>query len=194
MRPMLRVTAAGLAAALALAACGGDDDDGGGAAEVATTTVAPGESESGDTAGDTTTTLAGEGATEDEPATIAIGETDLGATLVNAEGLTLYVFDNDAGGTSACVDACATAWPPVTVEGDPVVGDDVDEEDAGTITRPDGATQVTFYGMPLYTFSGDASPGDTNGLGVGEVWWPVGPGGEKLTGTADASSGASGDY
>jgi predicted lipoprotein with Yx(FWY)xxD motif len=191
---MLRVTVAGLAAVLALAACGGDDDDDGGAVADVTTTVATDETEpADDTEGDTTTTLASEDPTDDAPATLAIGETALGATIVDADGLTLYVFDNDSDGTSACVDACATAWPPVTVEGEPVVADNVDAANVGTITRADGTAQVTFYGMPLYTFSGDANPGDTNGLGVNDVWWPVDPQGEKLTGTESASSGGSVD-
>jgi predicted lipoprotein with Yx(FWY)xxD motif len=33
----------------------------------------------------------------------------------------------------------------------------------GTITRDDGTTQVTYNGRPLYHYSGDSAPGDTNG-------------------------------
>ena len=45
----------------------------------------------------------------------------------------------------------------------------------GRIKRPDGTTQVTYNGMPLYYFSGDANPGDTNGQGIGGVWFAAQP-------------------
>jgi predicted lipoprotein with Yx(FWY)xxD motif len=34
------------------------------------------------------------------------------------------------------------------------------------LTRADGATQVTYDGLPLYYWQGDAKPGDTMGDGV----------------------------
>ena len=44
----------------------------------------------------------------------------------------------------------------------------------GTITRADdGSTQVTYNGLPLYFFSGDAAPGDANGIYTG--WAAVKP-------------------
>ncbi len=184
MRPSLRMLAVGLTAMVAFTACGGDDDDDVGADTTSDTTVAESDTteapDTSDSSGTSDTTLASEEGT-DEPATLGIGEAALGAMLVDTDGLTLYVFDNDTDGTSACTDVCATAWPPLTVEGDPVVGDDVTGE-ITTITRADGTTQVAVNGMPLYRFSGDQQPGDTTGLGVGGVWWPVSPAGEKLTG------------
>ena len=35
---------------------------------------------------------------------------------------------------------------------------------------------------PLYTFAGDAAPGDVNGQGVGEVWYAVAPDGTLVEG------------
>jgi predicted lipoprotein with Yx(FWY)xxD motif len=32
-------------------------------------------------------------------------------------------------------------------------------------------TQVTYNGHLLYTYSGDSKPGDTNGEGIGGVWF-----------------------
>ena len=51
--------------------------------------------------------------------------------------------------------------------------EEVDADDIATITRDDGTKQVTFYGHPLYHFSGDAKAGDTNGQGSGSVWYLV---------------------
>ena len=39
----------------------------------------------------------------------------------------------------------------------------------GTIERPDGKTQVTFKGRPLYSFAGDSKAGDVNGEGIKDV-------------------------
>ena len=36
----------------------------------------------------------------------------------------------------------------------------------GTLTRPDGATQVTYGGLPLYYWQGDTKAGDVTGDGV----------------------------
>lgn len=44
-----------------------------------------------------------------------------------------------------------------------------------TFHRPDGLKQQAIDGWPLYAFSGDAKPGDTNGQGVGGTWYAVSP-------------------
>jgi predicted lipoprotein with Yx(FWY)xxD motif len=39
-----------------------------------------------------------------------------------------------------------------------------------TVKRADGGgTQVTYHGMPLYTFGGDGAPGQVNGNGIADV-------------------------
>ena len=44
----------------------------------------------------------------------------------------------------------------------------------GTIKRPDGTTQVTYSGAPLYTFAQDRNAGETGGQGVKDVGtWSV---------------------
>ena len=51
----------------------------------------------------------------------------------------------------------------------------------GSITRPDdGKKQVTYNGMPLYYFASDTKAGDTNGQGVGDIWWVFGADGEPI--------------
>jgi predicted lipoprotein with Yx(FWY)xxD motif len=113
-------------------------------------------------------------------ATVNERDTDLGAVLVNADGRTLYLFEKDSAGTSACTDGCADAWPPLTTTGSPTAGDGVDAAKLGTIDRGGGVVQVTYNGHPLYTYAKDAKPGDTTGQDVGGVWYVVGTNGDKL--------------
>ena len=83
-------------------------------------------------------------------------------------GFSLYVFDNDLGGSgSTCNDACATNWPPLLLADDEATG----VANLSIIVRNDGSEQVTFEGRPLYFFVGDESPGETNGNG--ELWHTV---------------------
>ena len=67
------------------------------------------------------------------------------------------------------------------VDGDVTVGDGLDAGDFGTITRDDGTTQLTVARQPLYRYTPDGEPGDTNGQGVGDVWFAVGPDGEAVS-------------
>ena len=123
-------------------------------------------------------------------ATIATAETDLGTVLVDADGFTLYLFEQDTDGTSTCTGDCAVNWPAATVEGDPVAGDGVDASLIGTTEGTDGSTQITYDGHPLYRFAGDAAAGTLNGQGVGDVWYVVSPDGQAVTGTgAQARAG-----
>ncbi len=92
----------------------------------------------------------------------------IGTVLVaGSNGMTVYVFTKDTkdSGTSACLDTCATNWPPLSVAagGAPVAGTGVAGK-LGTITRPDGTLQVTYNGKPLYFFANDKAPGDANGV------------------------------
>jgi predicted lipoprotein with Yx(FWY)xxD motif len=117
---------------------------------------------------------------EPAQATLAASDSELGTILVDAQGLTLYVFLADADGESTCYDECADTWPPLTVDSDPAAGDGVDETLLGTVARTDGATQVTYANQPLYLYAPDQEPGDVSGQSVGEVWFVVGPDGEPI--------------
>ena len=102
---------------------------------------------------------------------------DAGTILVDAAtGLTLYNFTKDTkdSGTSACTGGCLDTWPALTVDAGatPTGGDGVTGT-LGTITRDDGALQVTYNGLPLYFFKNDKAPGDLNG--VYENWVTVAP-------------------
>jgi predicted lipoprotein with Yx(FWY)xxD motif len=113
-------------------------------------------------------------------AAVNLASTSLGDVLVDGAGLTLYMFTADTDGSSACYGDCATNWPPLLLDAVPSVGAGLDSEDFGSITRDDGTTQVTFYGMPLYTFAGDRAPGDVNGQGLGGKWYVLGADGTVL--------------
>lgn len=170
-----------LAAALVLAACGSDSDSGQ-SADTTTTTTGP----------TTTTTEA-----MTDGAVVTTSESGLGTILVDAEGTTLYLFTPDDGGESTCYDACAVNWPPLI--GEPQAGDGVDPSLIGSVTRDDGAQQVTYDGWPLYYFAADAAPGDTNGQGVNGIWWVVSPDGEAIgpdasSATTDAPDDSSFEY
>lgn len=145
-----------LAAALLLvaAACGGDDGDNG-------------EDSTGEAA-------------EEPAATVAVTDSPLGSILVDGDGMTLYMFDQDGQGESTCYDGCEVDWLPLVVDGDPVAGGGVVESMLGTVEREDGSIQVTYNDWPLYAWTGDSIPSDTTGQGVDGVWWVIGPNGEPI--------------
>jgi predicted lipoprotein with Yx(FWY)xxD motif len=158
------------AAALALAACGG----GYGSDEPSTADDGRDSAAAPETAAD---------------ATVAQGDTGLGAVLVDAEGLTLYGLTDDTDGVSTCDGACAEAWPPLTVDG-PDLPAGLDSDLFSVVERSDGTFQLKAGEWPLYRFAGDAAPGDTNGQGSGGVWFAVAPDG-SLIGAPDAAPPAS---
>jgi predicted lipoprotein with Yx(FWY)xxD motif len=146
------------ALAVAAAACGGNDDEPSG-------TAAP--------AAPTTTAAQDAGS-----ATVAVASSRLGDILVDADGRTLYVFTKDKGDQSACSGECAANWPALT--GTATAGTGAQAALLSTATQADGSSQVTYGGKPLYYFAGDAKPGDTNGQGVGSVWYAVTADGEMV--------------
>ena len=106
-------------------------------------------------------------------ATVSIGHTSVGDIVVDAQGLTLYVFTKDTNGVSACTDACATAWPPELVSNTPTATAGVDGSKLTEITRPDGAKQLAYDGHPLYRYANDTKPGDVTGEKVNNVWFVI---------------------
>ena len=120
----------------------------------------------------------------------------LGAILVNGQGMTLYTFKKDTAGASNCNGACASLWPPLTVANGvtPTAAPGVTGK-LGVITRPDGSQQVTYNGMPLYTFTGDKKAGDATGQGYLNVWYvvPASPSSSSGSGTSGGSSSTGGN-
>jgi predicted lipoprotein with Yx(FWY)xxD motif len=137
---------------------------------------------------------ASHGAVNTPKAAVHVSKTDLGKTLVDSQGRTVYLFTADSGTASMCTGACATAWPPVTATGTPRVGKGAKASLIGTTTRADGSEQVTYKGHPLYRFAKDRKAGDTNGEGIsafGGSWFGLSPSGKRLSADASSSSGPS---
>lgn len=97
----------------------------------------------------------------------------IGDVLTSAEGLTLYGFTNDVDAVSTCNGTCAEAWPPIIVDENFTTGPGLDVGIFATAARDDGQLQLVAGKFPLYTFAGDAVPGDITGHGSGDVWFAI---------------------
>jgi predicted lipoprotein with Yx(FWY)xxD motif len=100
-----------------------------------------------------------------EPAGVA--NTSKGKTLVDAHGMTLYTFDKDTAGKSACNGPCATNWPPLAASNATSSGDWT------VVARDDGNKQFAYKGRPLDTFAKDTAPGDIKGDGFLNNAWHI---------------------
>jgi predicted lipoprotein with Yx(FWY)xxD motif len=119
---------------------------------------------------------------------------NLGQILVTTDGMTLHSFEIDTPKTSNCSDLCARYWPPYTASAQPTAGPEITGE-LGTITRSDGALQVTYDCKPLYTYFGDKNPGDVNGDGLNEwggIWHVVSLGNTSSESSSSGIGGGSG--
>lgn len=104
-----------------------------------------------------------------------------GLFLTDNAGRTLYAFANDTKDTSNCTGNCVQNWPPFTAQSIPQGDTGINATLLGMITRPEGTTQVTYDGHPLYYYSGDKNPGDVKGHGIGNVWHVLSPRGNPMT-------------
>ena len=148
------------AAALALAACGGNSGD--------------------------------DNATASEPASglVSVKSVDGMNVLVDAEGRTLYSAKVERSGIR-CMQGCTSFWSPVGASASEaqsaaaMLGLDL-----GTVQRPGGERQLTFNGLPLYTFTQEGA-GEVTGNGFADEFqgtqfkWAA-----ASTGDASAQSGA----
>jgi predicted lipoprotein with Yx(FWY)xxD motif len=117
------------------------------------------------------------------PAAINTRVVSLGRILVNGQGRTLYLFEKDSGGRSACYAQCAAFWPPLLTSGKPIAGAGVKASLLGTTRRSNGTRQVTYAGHPLYRFAEDTKPGQTKGeasKAFGAEWYVLSPSGKKI--------------
>jgi predicted lipoprotein with Yx(FWY)xxD motif len=160
-----------VAAALLLAACANDS----------TTSGSGGTGSTGSTG--TTGGSASGGGTTISTATVS----GVGKVLVDGNGMTLYTLGTESSGTIKCTGSCAQSWPPVLLTGGATAataGAGVDASKLGTIDRPDGGTQVTYAGMPLYLWVGDTAPGQATGQGVAGFSVATASGGAAASGSS----------
>lgn len=116
---------------------------------------------------------------------------NFGPALTDEDGRTLYLFTNDSKdpSKSTCAGECAANWPPLAATGDGGDGGGgagveltgVDPALVGRVARADGTQQVTVGGWPVYTYVKDTTPGQTNGHGVGGMWFVIEAAGCKST-------------
>lgn len=106
--------------------------------------------------------------------------TGLGPVVTDQEGHTLYLFTQDTKNPSMsmCFDECEWLWRPLMATGD-VVLTGVERDLVSTVARPDGSTQMTIGGWPVYTYTRDTTPGQANGQGAQGKWFAVTPKGKK---------------
>ena len=162
-----------MVAAAALAGCGGSSYSGG----------------SGGSTGSGSKAVA-------KSASVAVKNVNgVGRVLVDAKGSALYSPDQEKNGTIRCTGSCTSIWLPLTLPhgaSRPSAGSSLMSK-LGTVMRPDGKTQVTFDGKPLYRFAEDSSPGKVSGNGVSDSFagksftWHV-----ASTGKTKSSSGGGG--
>lgn len=101
---------------------------------------------------------------------VSLGTAQAQTALTGQGGMTLYSFDKDKDGVSACYDKCAVNWPPY-------LGKQGDTMPAGwtLVPRNDGTMQWAHGGKPAYYYIGDKKPGDATGDGMGGVWHVLKP-------------------
>jgi predicted lipoprotein with Yx(FWY)xxD motif len=115
--------------------------------------------------------------------------------LTGPNGHTLYELSTEHNGTIDCTGSCVSTWPPLTVtagQSAKITGSL--SGTLGTVHRPEGTTQVTYNGHPVYYYSGDSAAGQANGQGVGGVWFALTPSGTAAASGGGATTTTSGGY
>jgi len=91
------------------------------------------------------------------------------SVLANSFRQTLYTFDPDQGGNSACDGKCAEVWPPLLLSEEEAASI-VPGNKISVVVRKSGLKQLAYDGRPVYTFYADRAEGDIKGNGLGGVW------------------------
>ena len=164
MRKSGFAAAAGIGSlALLLTACGGSSGSSSGASTstpASTSTANPAASPSsqlGVTPGSTV---------------LHVQKSNLGYVLAMGNGQVLYTYDKDSKGSApACTGSCADTWIPVSGKKPAISPADTGLGALGTVTNG-SVTQITYNGLPLYTYKG-AKALTTTGNGVGGAWHVV---------------------
>ncbi|MGD9528982.1 hypothetical protein [Pseudonocardia sp.] len=108
----------------------------------------------------------------------------LGIVATDGGGRLLYRSDADSATppTSTCTGACTDTWAPLLVgAGQQLDLEGVSRDTIGRLARPDGTTQVTLAGWPVYVRPDDDGNLATTGAHGTGGWWAVTPTGDKAT-------------
>ena len=109
----------------------------------------------------------------------------LGVVVTDGEGRVLYGSAGDQADPpqSHCTDACAQAWQPLTVpagQEPQLLG--VEATVVGRLARPDGSSQLTLGGWPVYVNRNDDGQLKVAAPGLQAAgWFAMSPAGEKVT-------------
>jgi predicted lipoprotein with Yx(FWY)xxD motif len=181
MRPTLKLVLPAVVASLILAACGSSSSG-----STSSQAGAPASSSS------QASTPPSSEQTSAARVKTASNATLGGTVLVDAKGMTIYHLSGEANGKFICTSsACVQVWHPVTTSAAGTPSGSVGS--LGTVKRPDGTEQVTYKGMPLYTFTGDQALGQAKGQGLKDVgtWTAVTTGAGSSAKAAPAASSSS---
>ena len=167
MKRNVWLVAASLIGVVALTACG---SSGGSKSDSGADTTSTTKSEA-------TSSTSAPGAED----TIQLVDTSLGKVIAGADGKVLYLYKPDGTAEQSTVpSAILGAWPPVVVTSAPTVGTGLEQSKVSTGAQSDGAKWVRYNDHLLYGFTGDAAPGDTNGNGIGGIWFAVTAAGDAV--------------
>jgi predicted lipoprotein with Yx(FWY)xxD motif len=156
--------------AMLLAACGSSTTTGSspsGSSPTAAATIAP-------TAAPTTAPTSSSASAIVQTATATVkGQSK--TILTNAQGMTLYYLTADTATKAACTGGCAQVWPPLLFTGSGAPTSSTPLSGKLTVQTNANGSQVEYNGHPLYTFSKDTVPGQTNGEGLFGKWFVCTP-------------------
>ena len=126
---------------------------------------------------------------------VSVKNVDGSDVLANSQGKTLYTADVEKGGQIMCTGSCNSIWAPAmaTAQQAKSASSQLDVKLA-TSKRPDGGRQLTFKGMPLYSFTQEQA-GELDGNGVADefngthfVWTAATTSGSPAMSTPSSSS------
>jgi predicted lipoprotein with Yx(FWY)xxD motif len=150
MRHLLKLSIPAIAASLLIAACG--------------------SSSSSKTTSSAASTQAATQTSSNSSSAVLVksASNSLGTILVDSQGMTLYHLSGEQNGKFICTGAaCLQVWRPLAAQVGSTPSGTVGS--LGTVKRPDGTEQVTYKGMPLYTFAQDQTAGQASGQGIKDV-------------------------
>src|SRR5229473_7723299 len=123
----------------------------------------------------TTPTTGGSGASAVIQTATATVKGQSETVLTDAQGMTLYYFTADSATQSAVSGNLAQIWHAQIFTGSGRPTSSTSLTGKLSVQTDVNGNQVEYNGHPLYTFSGDSAPGQTNGEGITGMWFVATP-------------------